>query len=428
MIRGGENLILTNLQAVSIQGSALILLVLLLRRLLRGHVSQRTIYCLWLPVLVRLVIPERWVRIPSPLSLLNAVQYTAGRLPGEFRPLLRNLTTGQVYVTETASPVLRAAAFDWQLIGGVVWLAGFLILTCCITAVNHRFRQGLYRTRRPLPLVNPLPVYAVPGLPSPCLAIVKKERAVYVPSEAARDAELLRHALAHENAHAQLGDLDFEVWRIALTAFFWWNPLVWLAVACSRQDAELACDEAALEALGEEERLAYGRTLVRLASGRKQHFICGTSMSHAGRALRERIRQIAHRPKHSRLWTALAVLVLLPGIVCAFTTAAAVPEAPSGDISAAISAVEAYIETHPVWQDAEVRYDAAYDRRERGAWLQYGGGAAGGYTYEDVIVLLCDFTAGDGPVLIPGERYTDYNFILVRTPPEGHWEIVDQGY
>ena len=60
-----------------IQATALTVLTLLLRRVLRGRLSQRTIYLLWLPVLVRLTLPDTWLHIPSPLSLMNPLQSAA---------------------------------------------------------------------------------------------------------------------------------------------------------------------------------------------------------------------------------------------------------------------------------------------------------------------------------------------------------------
>ena len=45
---------------------------------------------------------------------------------------------------------------------------------------------------------------------------------------------------------------------------YWFDPLVWVAAVVSRRDCELACDEGALQRLGEAERIPYGQTLLRL--------------------------------------------------------------------------------------------------------------------------------------------------------------------
>ena len=72
---------------------------------------------------------------------------------------------------------------------------------------------------------------------------------------------------------------------------------MWLAVALSKRDGELACDEGAVARLGEGERLPYGRTLVGLVAGRSfgsGHLLqCSTTMSSGKKALRRRIEQLA---------------------------------------------------------------------------------------------------------------------------------------
>ncbi len=49
--------------------------------------------------------------------------------------------------------------------------------------------------------------------------------------------------------------------RSVCLAVYWFDPLVWIAAAVSKADGELACDEAAIQALGEGERIPYGKTL-----------------------------------------------------------------------------------------------------------------------------------------------------------------------
>lgn len=45
----------------------------------------------------------------------------------------------------------------------------------------------------------------------------------------------------------------------------WFNPLIWLAAKKMRHDREIACDAFVIEMFGEEERVSYGTTIIRLA-------------------------------------------------------------------------------------------------------------------------------------------------------------------
>ena len=46
----------------------------------------------------------------------------------------------------------------------------------------------------------------------------------------------------------------------------WFNPLIWWAVKKMRHDREIACDAFVMEMFGEEERISYGTTIIRLAN------------------------------------------------------------------------------------------------------------------------------------------------------------------
>ena len=49
-----------------------------------------------------------------------------------------------------------------------------------------------------------------------------------------------------------------------MLAFFWFNPLMWVAAILSKRDNEMACDERAIEGLGIREGRRYGEVLIDL--------------------------------------------------------------------------------------------------------------------------------------------------------------------
>ena len=58
----------------------------------------------------------------------------------------------------------------------------------------------------------------------------------------------VRVVLCHELAHIQRGDWLTQMGAELLRAVYWFNPLVWLATRRLRQESELACDDAVLNA------------------------------------------------------------------------------------------------------------------------------------------------------------------------------------
>ena len=104
-------------------------------------------------------------------------------------------------------------------------------------------------------------------------------------------------------------------------ALHWYNPLVWLAVALSKRDGGLSCDAGAVKALGDEERIPYGRTLVSLVAQRSLRpedlLSCSTSMVEGKGSIQERIAQLVKHPKAKK--TVLAAAVVLLALAAVFT-------------------------------------------------------------------------------------------------------------
>lgn len=89
-----------------------------------------------------------------------------------------------------------------------------------------------------------------------------------------------------------------------------------------RQDGELACDEATIRALGETERAAYGRTLIRMACGRGvSPLLTATAMDGGKTSLHERIVLLAKKPRTAALAAIALVLAAALCVGCTFTGA-----------------------------------------------------------------------------------------------------------
>jgi len=94
---------------------------------------------------------------------------------------------------------------------------------------------------------------------------------------------------------------------------------LWLAASLSRQDCELACDEAVLQNRSEEERIDYGRILLAFASsdmkGMWGKLQCSTSISGGKKQLKERILFLTLRQEKSRNAAVPVLLALLASLV-----------------------------------------------------------------------------------------------------------------
>ena len=332
---------------ILITSSVLILALLVLRRVFREKISRRAQYALWLLVLARLLIP---VSLPTAgFGVLSAaepaVEAASSRLesravyvlpldraPAAEVPAASQTQPGQVVETGDSFgyPVLSSdgetvTRYARQLTASellrYLWYGGMALTGLWFLAGNLRFRWKLRRRRRPYPVEGcPVPVYLAEGwLASPCLVGLLRP-AIYLTPAAAAAEERQRHVIAHELTHRRHLDPLWSLLRSVCLVVYWFDPLVWAAALASRTDGELACDEAVLAGLDQEERLAYGRSLLALVPVRRtggDPFLTATTMAAGKRQLKDRIGRIAQARRTTAL--ALTLALVLAAVTCAAT-------------------------------------------------------------------------------------------------------------
>ena len=332
---------------ILITSSVLILALLVLRRVFREKISRRAQYALWLLVLARLLIP---VSLPTAgfgvlFAAEPAVEAASSRLesravyvlpldraPAAEVPAASRAQPGQVVETGDSFgyPVLSSdgetvTRYARQLTASellrYLWYGGMALTGLWFLAGNLRFRWKLRRRRRPYPVEGcPVPVYLAEGwLASPCLVGLLRP-AIYLTPAAAATEERQRHVIAHELTHRRHLDPLWSLLRSVCLVVYWFDPLVWAAALASRIDGELACDEAVLAGLDQEERLAYGRSLLALVPVRRtggDPFLTATTMASGKRQMKDRIGRIAQARRTTAL--ALTLALVLAAVTCAAT-------------------------------------------------------------------------------------------------------------
>ena len=318
---------------VLVSSTVLILALAALRWLLRGKIDPRLQYALWLLAALRLLLPVPLVS--SPVSVMNA----AADVPAAVQRLTAPEDRRAPQPAAEAAPAQPAAAAEPQAqtkeklpvrtMLKTVWLTGAAILAGVMLAQNLAFLRKLRRVRQPLACAeSPIPVWLVPGLPSPCLAGLFRPE-IYLTPEAAADPATLGFVLRHELAHFRAKDQLWSLVRLVCQCVYWFDPFVWLAAALARRDCELACDARVLRGLDGENRAAYGRALLGLVTAKPRggQLLSGaTTMQLGKKSLTERITLIAKKPKMAAYTLVFVLLLCLALAACTFTGASAQPE------------------------------------------------------------------------------------------------------
>ena len=321
---------------ILISSSVLILVLAILRLALRDKISARLQYALWLLVLVRLLVPVSFFH--SPVSVAEAAapmtesaraySLQTGALPTDALNESVTLRLHRMGVHPEWSEYIDGSSRETQFysvrqVGHLVWYAGSLVMATWFLLVNTRLARRLKKNRVPYDYHSVMPVYVAEGIPSPCLFGLFKP-SIYLTERAAEDDARARQIIAHELTHYRHGDMIWALLRSVCLVVWWFNPLVWLAAALSRQDCELACDEGTIKVLGEDARFDYGRTLVGMAmvGARPSDLLCGaTTMTTGKKSLKERVARIANAPKMSVTVAVIVLIIAAVAVGCTFSGA-----------------------------------------------------------------------------------------------------------
>ena len=319
---------------MSVAGGVLILFIVVIRAVAIHRLPKTTFFVLWLIAALRLLLP---LSIPLPgglpvnvASISDAVQDFAAQnfvqgneegssstqAPPSFAP---DVEPGEQFQA-TAQEIERVPVFV------VVWLAGSLLLAAYF-AISYL--RSLQKFRMSLPdntpyvqrwlsehrITRPLEVRSSDLISSPLTYGILRP-VILLPKKFDRsDETALQYVLAHEYIHIRRFDAITKILFAATLCVHWFNPLVWVMYVLANRDVELSCDGCVLRMLGEKEKSAYARALIRMEE-RKSGM--SALYSHFSKnAITERIEAIMKFKKTSIAACALALVVTV-GATTAF--------------------------------------------------------------------------------------------------------------
>ncbi len=343
------------MKEIIVTSSVLILCIILIRRLFKGKISSRLQYALWILVALRLVIPataQIYMAVGDAtefrlMDLMESAEQRIGSLTEKLNePIRYRFAADLSDIPQSAqiesivggadgpTSVFLAGriGFSWLDVFRWIWFGGMFAAAVWMIITNIVFYHRMKKSRKEFTLskelmeclerklpeksmrrLEKIKKYTAKQLASPCLYGLPGREAVYLTEDVTKDADKLCHVLTHELCHKKHGDSFWSMLRVILVAVYWFHPLIWVAAALSKRDCELACDEAALALLGEEERISYGETLLSIITrkGTLSDFACtATTMTGSAGSVKERIRFIAKKPKVLGI-TAVSVIALV---------------------------------------------------------------------------------------------------------------------
>ncbi len=309
---GSGRSLITWLGTANVWAAVLLAGALVVDRLSARRVRASWRIALYLPIVLRLVLPVSWSipirHVPNAVTIFTAV-------PSGFVPPPEGVDVGPRFL----APSLFVCAYLFGALGIAIALlrSRRAIRRALATASVVELRTA--GAAPPCPVVRHVDLGPmVVGLLSPVIVL---------PAHLldGGDAHALSAVLRHETAHLRRRDPWLAAAMQLLLVFCWPVLALWIATWRVRALMEIACDEQALLNAGPVERRNYGHALLDLAEGRSRSLVPAAGRLHFGSSLRSRIEALTPQ----RRWPLLAQAVVVPSVVLAFVACSSLAATPS---------------------------------------------------------------------------------------------------
>ena len=276
---------------MSITASWLILAVVLVRLLLKK--APKWIPCLlWGLVAIRLVCPFSFGSI---FSLIPSNETIPTNITVQQEPAINS---GITIVNDVINPVI-AESFTpaptdsvnpLQIIipvAAIVWVSGIVIMLA-YALISY------IKLKKTVSVCVPVGerILSCDEVKAPFILGVFKP-IIYVPSS--MSGETLDLVIRHETAHLQRRDHWWKPFGYLLLAFYWFNPLCWIAYVLLCRDIEMACDEKVIRDMNKEEMAAYSQALLDCSFPRRRIAACPLAFGEVG--VKERVKGVLNYKK-----------------------------------------------------------------------------------------------------------------------------------
>ena len=287
-------------------------LILLVKKILKKHLTISSQYHLWYIFVCAAIIPFIPLKSITPASLLQRIQYlfypeAANTLGSSMKPLDNAAFPTQLGISDFAASYGSSALNQLNSIFIPIWIIG-----CLITILYRQYSECLNELR----IKRKVSLYASCNISSPVsYGLLHPKVIIPQDMDILLSNEDVRFIFLHELLHYRHKDAALNYITCILQVIYWFNPFIWYGFRELQKDREIACDSSVIHIVGKSQSTNYGYTLIKYAQ-RMQHNAFLSPLSRLGgekKVMIQRIKEIANyktnTPKQRRKSAALLLLI-----------------------------------------------------------------------------------------------------------------------
>ena len=314
--------------------SAVIVFIIMIKRILKNHISEKWQYRIYYLVFLLLTLPF------VPLKYINFIDFSPNN-ENILKTISQNTNVANFEnkINSGDFAVSVKSHFDFFKIFFVIWLIGAIILTVVmvigfvamrqkrknISMVDCKIKNILYECKNISGIKKNIDI-AFSDVKSPVIFGMLKP-IILVPYncvEKMSDSEI-KYIILHELSHYKNKDILMNYLMCIFQILYWFNPLVWIIFKQMKIEREIVCDSSVLNMLDEDNYTDYGMTIIRFIETvpQKRVFVLSADMGGSKKHIKMRIEKIASFTKET-LWSKLKGIAIFTMVFAVILSQASV--------------------------------------------------------------------------------------------------------
>lgn len=314
--------------------SAVIVFILMIKRILKNHISEKWQYRIYYLVFLLLTLPF------VPLKYINFIGFSPNN-ENILKTISQNtnVTNFENTINSGDFAVSVKSHVDFFKIFFVIWLIGAIILTVVmvigfiamrqkrknISMADYKIKNILYECKNISGIKKNIDI-ALSDVKSPVIFGMLKP-IILVPYncvEKMSDSEI-KYIILHELSHYKNKDILMNYLMCVFQILYWFNPLVWIIFKQMKIEREIVCDSSVLNMLDEDNYTDYGMTIIRFIETvpQKRVFALSADMGGSKKHIKMRIEKIASFTKET-LWSKIKGIAIFAMVFAVILSQASV--------------------------------------------------------------------------------------------------------